>query len=107
MRDFDYDLSQVDHHRFRLEEADLQLKAMRQAPPNTYLWRDIRAAEHNYNAAIAKGWVDHLPKYYEPLKKRDRAALVNFLRKQQAGSIETLGLTDYWHWEPFPLELRK
>ncbi len=59
------------------------------------------------DAAIAKGWVEHLPKYYEPLKKRDRVALVNFLRKQQAGSIETLGLTDYWQQEPFPLEVRK
>jgi hypothetical protein len=56
-------------------------------------------------AAIAKGWVDHLPKYYELLKKRDRAAVVTFLRKQQAGSIETLGLTNYWQREPFPLEL--
>lgn len=55
--------------------------------------------------AIDKGWVEHLPKYYEALKKRDRAALVTFLRKQQADSIETLGLTDYWQREPFPLEL--
>ena len=50
MRDFEYDLSQVNHTRYRVEEAGLQLKAMWQAPPNTYLWRDIRAAEHNYNA---------------------------------------------------------
>jgi len=50
MRDFEYDLSRVNRTRYRVEEAGLQLKAMRQAPPNTYLWRDIRAAEHNYNA---------------------------------------------------------
>ena len=50
MRDFDYDLSQVHHTRFRVEEAAANLKAMRQAPPNTHLWSDIRAAEHFYNA---------------------------------------------------------
>ncbi len=57
------------------------------------------------DAAIAKGWVDHLPKYYDLLKKRDRGALITFLRKQQASSIATLGLTDYWKPTPFPLEL--
>jgi hypothetical protein len=56
-------------------------------------------------AAIAKGWVDHLPTYYELLKKRDRGAVITFLRKQQASSIATLGLTDYWKPTPFPLEL--
>ena len=55
MRDYEYDLSQVYHTRYRVEEAAAELKAMRQAPPNTYLWRDIRAAEHNYNA-----WRSHL-----------------------------------------------
>ncbi|MDR6632997.1 hypothetical protein J2X72_001781 [Phyllobacterium sp. 1468] len=57
------------------------------------------------DAAIAKGWVDHLPTYYELLKKRDRGGLITFLRKQQARSIATLGLTDYWKPTPFPLEL--
>jgi hypothetical protein len=55
MRDYEYDLSQVYRHRFRVEEAAAELKAMRQAPPNTYPWRHIRAAEHNYNA-----WRSHL-----------------------------------------------
>jgi len=68
---------------------------------------DLDEAIGVVEAAIAKGWVEHLPKYYELLKKHDRTALVTFLRKQQAGSIETLGLTDYWQQEPFPLELRE
>jgi hypothetical protein len=66
---------------------------------------DLDGAIGVVDAAIAKGWVEHLPKYYEPLKKRDRAALSTFLHEQQARSIETLGLTDYWRREPFPLEL--
>lgn len=35
MRDYEYDLSQVLHFTFRFEEAAAELKAMRQAPPNT------------------------------------------------------------------------
>ena len=49
MRDYEYDLSQVYHHRFRVEEAAAELKAMRQAPPNTYLPKDIRGAELGYD----------------------------------------------------------
>ena len=64
MRDFEYDLSQVYHHRFRVEQAAAELKAMRQAPPNTYPWRHIRAAEHNYNA-----WRSHLSMAENILRK--------------------------------------
>ncbi len=49
MRDYEYDLSQVYHHRFRVEEAAAELKAMRQAPPNSYLPKDIRGAELGYD----------------------------------------------------------
>ncbi|UXN59626.1 hypothetical protein [Phyllobacterium zundukense] len=66
---------------------------------------DLDEAIRLVDVGIAKGWVDHLPTYYELLKKRDRGALVTFLRKQQASSIETLGLTDYWEPTAFPLEL--
>ena len=66
---------------------------------------DLDEAVCIVDAAIAKGWVDHLPAYYELLKKRDQGALITFLRKQQASSIATLGLTDYWKPTPFPLEL--
>lgn len=66
---------------------------------------DLDEALSLLDGAIAKGWVDHLPKYYEPLKKRDRAALITLLQEQQARSIETLGLTEYFQPEPFPFEL--
>jgi hypothetical protein len=49
MRDYEYDLSQVYHHRFRVEQAAAELKAMRQAPRNTYLPKDIRGAELGYD----------------------------------------------------------
>ncbi|RCW86080.1 hypothetical protein [Phyllobacterium bourgognense] len=49
MRDYEYDLSQVYHHRFRVEQAAAELKAMRQAPPNSYLPKDIRGAELGYD----------------------------------------------------------
>lgn len=49
MNNLDYHLSEVRHHRYRLEEADLKLKAMRQAPPNTYPPIEIRQAELGYD----------------------------------------------------------
>jgi hypothetical protein len=49
MRDYEYDLSQVYHHRFRVEQAAAELKAMRQAPRNTYRPKDIRGAELGYD----------------------------------------------------------
>ena len=49
MRDYEHDLSQVHHHRYRVEEAAAELKAMRQAPPNSYLPKDIRGAELGYD----------------------------------------------------------
>ena len=49
MRDYEYDLSRVNHTRYRVEEAAAELKAMRQAPPNSYLPKDIRGAELGYD----------------------------------------------------------
>ena len=67
---------------------------------------DLDEAVCIVDAAIAKGWVDHLPAYYELLKKRDQGALITFLRKQQASSIATLGLTGYWKPTPFPIDCK-
>ncbi len=49
MRDYEYDLSRVNHTRYRVEEAAAELKAMRRAPPNSYLPKDIRGAELGYD----------------------------------------------------------
>ena len=47
---------------------------------------DLDEAIGLMDAAIAKGWVDHLPTYYELLKKRDRGALSLFCASsRQAG----------------------
>jgi hypothetical protein len=49
MRNLDYHVSEIRHCRHRVAENSLYLKAMRLAPPNTYLPVQIRQAELGYD----------------------------------------------------------
>mgnify|MGYP003577994914 CR=1 FL=1 len=49
MSNLEYHLSEIRHCRHRVAENSLHLKAMRLAPPNTYLPSQIRQAELGYD----------------------------------------------------------
>jgi hypothetical protein len=68
---------------------------------------DLEQAHSLIEKGLANGLLNRAPEYYDLLRTRDRTALLNILREQQAFTIKSLKLEKYWQPTPFPLELQE
>jgi len=66
---------------------------------------DLNAAASIIESGIETGRERRLPSYYPALRRRDRSALLGFLRNQQLATISTLKLEEYFKPTPFPIEI--